>query len=82
MLGGLAAAHAHVVQMLLLKGDAAGLDAVRLFLQLVLDLHQTFQKNRVEDAAFAMQNHVHGLLMRISLLIYTLAYQRIVYIRQ
>ena len=36
MLGRLAAAYAHIVQMLLLKGDAAGLDAVCLFLQLVL----------------------------------------------
>ena len=39
------------------------------FLQLALDVHQTFQQQGVEGPALAVQDHLHGLFVRVGFFI-------------
>ena len=52
------------------------------FFQMILNICQTFQKNRIKRTTFSIQNHLHSLFMRISFLVHTVTDQRIIGIRQ
>ena len=49
-------------------------------MDLILDLLQAFQQQRIKHAAFSIQDHAHSHVVRLRVFVYTRTHQRIVHI--